>query len=297
LIVAVCAIPQAWALWRHSSEMMARYHTVSIFELPWPERLRLMVQGLRFNFGPRFLFVSGSGDLTLHPPGYGQLLAAQSAMLFLALCSLIEPRYRRVAIYLTGWLGIAALTAVSILPFGHPLHALLMLAPITLLCALGMVFLFDLGAASRLARLLMASAILAAVAVQGVKFVRFYFRQYPALAAYQFQYGLGQAVVHAASLGPGPVVISDKTNQPYIYVLFFTRYPPQRFQRERVLQPRGLFAPVLAFDRYRFEDPQLAYLRLKHGVFVFTGWEYAPARPVYSVRSAQGKLAYQIVVK
>jgi hypothetical protein len=296
IITVVCALPQAWALWRHYPEMMARYQAVSVLGLPWPLRFRLIGHGLLFNFSPGFLFLTGSSDLSLHPPAYGQLLVAQGAMLFLALCALFDPRFRRVAIFLLGWLAIAALTAVIILPFGHPLHLLLMLTPLTLLCALGMVFLFDMAAANRLARIVVSAAILLVLTLQGARFVRFYFRDYPALAAYSFQYGLGQAVIHAANL-PGPVVITDYANQPYIYVLFFTRYPPQRFQKDTVWQSKRLFAPVLAFDRYRFEDPQLAYLKMPHGVFVFTGWEPAPRRPVYSVRSPAGMVVFQVVVK
>jgi hypothetical protein len=172
-----------------------------------------------------------------------------------------------------------------------------MLTPLTLLCALGMVFLFDLAAASRLARLAVASAVVAATVFQGAKFVSFYFRAYPPLTAYEFQYGLGKAVAYAAKLGPGPVVVTDQTNQGYIYVLFFTRYPPERFQQEPKMQPRGLFAPVLRFDRYYFADPQLGYLDLPHGSFVFAGWEATPVKPIYTIRSPTGKVAYQVVVK
>ena len=297
IIIVVCAMPQAVALWRHYPRMMARYHTVSILGLPWPMRLRLIGHGLLFNFSPRFLFLAGSSDLSLHPPGYGQLLVAQGAMLFLALCALFDARFRRVTIFLLGWLAIAALTAVLILPAGHPLHLLLMLTPLTLLCALGMVFLFDLAVASRLARLLVSAAILLVMVVQGAKFITFYFRDYPALAAYEFQYGLREAVLRAANLGDGPIVITDEANQPYIYVLFFTKYPPARFQNEPVEQARWLFAPVQSFDRYRFEDPQFAYFKLAHGIFVFTGWESAPAKPIYTVRSPLGRVAYQVVVK
>ena len=114
--------------------------------LPWPLSLRLFVQVLLFDFSPGFLFRAAARTLALHAPGYGQLLVAQAAMLFLALCSMFEARFRRVTIFLLGWLAIAGLTAALILPAGHPLHSLLMLTPLTLLCALGMVFLFDLAA-------------------------------------------------------------------------------------------------------------------------------------------------------
>jgi hypothetical protein len=296
-IIIICAIPQAWELWRHYPQMMARYETVSVLNYAWPVRLRLVLESLLINLGPHYLFLSGSADIGLHPAGYGQLLVAQAAMLFLAFCALVDPNFRRAAIFLFGWLIIAALTAVLILPPGHPLHTILMLTPMTLLCALGMVFLFDMVRASRLARIAVASAILALMAVQGARFVRFYFREYPALAAYDFQSGLGEAVAHAVSLGPGPVVITDNANQPYIYVLFFTRYPPRRFQSEPVKRFNGLFAPVLGFDRYLFFDPQYAYMKLPHGTFVFTGWEPTPRAPLWTVGSPNGRTAYQIVVK
>jgi len=297
MIIVVSALPQAWALWRHYAEMMARFHSLSVLSLPWPLSARLFVQVLLSDFSPGFLFRNGSPDLALHAPGYGQLLVAQAAMLFLALCSLGEARFRRVTVFLLGWLAIAGFTAALVLPAGHPLHSLLMLTPLTLLSALGMVFLFDLAGASRLARLAVAAAILLVMVIQGARFVSFYFRSYPALAAYDFQYGLGPAVARAARLGDGPVVITANTNQPYIYVLFFTNYPPKRFQNEPVIQSSGLFGNVQQFDRYRFENPQAAYQTLPHGVFLFAGWELSPAPPVFTIHSPNGQLAYQVVVK
>jgi hypothetical protein len=290
-------MPQAWAPSRHYPQLMARYHSVSVLGFPWPMRLRLIGHGLLFNLGPKFLFQAGSDDVSLHPPGFGQLLVAQSAMLFLAVCSLFDPGFRRAAVFLLGWFAVAAITAVLILPFGHPLHTLMMLTPLTLLCALGMVFLFDLASASRTARLAVAAVILLAAAVQGARFLTFYFRDYPALAAYQFQYGLGDAVVHANSLGSGPVVITQYSNQPYIYVLFYTGYPPERFQQDRVEQAPGLFGPVFSFDRYRFEDAELAYRKLPPGVFVLSEYEPPPKPPVFTVRAPNGHIAFQIVVK
>jgi 4-amino-4-deoxy-L-arabinose transferase-like glycosyltransferase len=297
IIVVLSALPQSWALWRHYDAMMARYHVVSVFSAHWRSSLASLVHGLMFNFSPRYLFLDGSSDVTLHAPGYGQLLVAQAAMLFLALCALRDASYRRVTIFLLGWLLIAGLTASLILPSGHPLHSLLMLTPLTLLSALGMVFLFDLADASRLARLAVAAAILLVMVVQGARFVSFYFRKYPALAAYEFQYGLGPAVKRSVHLGNGPVVITTNTNQPYIYVLFFTRYPPERFQHDAVDQFSGLFAKVRHFDRYWFEDPAAAYTTLPHGVFLFTGWERVPADPAFTIRAPNGSLAYQVLVK
>ena len=92
-------------------------------------------------------------------------------------------------------------------------------------------------------------------------------------------------------------MITDNANQPYIYVLFFTKYPPGALPERTGEAITTAIRPVQSFDRYRFEDPQAAYLKLLHGVFVFTGWEPAPAKPVYTIRSPNGPVAYQVVEK
>lgn len=82
-----------------------------------------------------------------------------------------------------------------------------------------------------------------------------------------------------------------------MYVLFFERYPPRRYQAERVLKLPGLSGVVVGFDHYLFIDPDRAYSELAHGVFLFAGSEETPAPPEVSIRYPDGKTAYKIAVK
>jgi hypothetical protein len=94
-----------------------------------------------------------------------------------------------------------------------------------------------------------------------------------------------------------PVVITQRMNQPYIYVLFYGPYPPARFQE---LQPRdnpALFAKVWAFDRYVFHDPGRFYQLSPHGIFVFSPVEEPPAEPTLTIRYPDGSVAYQVLIK
>jgi hypothetical protein len=80
-------------------------------------------------------------------------------------------------------------------------------------------------------------------------------------------------------------------------VLFFERYPPAAYQKGPVVQPAGLFQPVLQFDRWSFVPPNWAYPRLEHGIFVFRGGDETPKPWEILIRYPDGKVAYQIVVK
>jgi 4-amino-4-deoxy-L-arabinose transferase-like glycosyltransferase len=304
LIIVLCALPQAWAL-HYQPGAMARYDSMAVLKLaPWPRNAVFMGWSFLYSFDPRFVFRFGSNDVLLHPPGFGQLLAVQAVMVVLAICALLERRYRRSVLFVLGWLAIAAIPGIFILPPLHPLHSILMIVPWTMLSALGMVFLFDLALLPRVIRLAAAVVIVLLVMVQGAQFVSFYFTRYPALAAFQFQYGLGPAVEWIERQPyRGPVVISGYLNQPYIYVLFFGHYPPEEFQHDRVIQSHGLFGRLYKFDRYYFIDPRRAYIAAAHGMFLFSGFEHLPDRPVFSVPRFPGAPewgggpAYSVVTK
>jgi len=176
---------------------------------------------------------------------------------------------------------------------------LLAIVPWTLLSALGFVALLDLIYVPATFRAALASLIVAGAIFHGAAYLRSYFRDYPTLAAPYFKYGMEQVVRAVGPLGSGraAVAISPKVTQPYIYVLFFEKYPPRRFQRQRVGRRKRLFAPVLKFDRYNFYSARNLYQVFPHGAFVFTGSEPLPSSPTLSVRYPDGSVAYNVLIK
>ncbi len=288
-------------------------------------------------FTPSFLFLTGDrGDhaTLVHPPGFGELLPEQAILIAFAALALIIPRHRKLALLLLGWLVIATVPAALTLPLGawspepreHPTpwvlltypvhnvpltpalllshpdsrHDLMALAPWLLLSALGFVVMLELT--RRVPGLAIAAAALLAAGTifHAARFVRSYFVDYPVIAAPYFQYGMEEVAGDIARLWDGreSVVVTDKVLEPYIYLLFFGPYPPSRFQRQPVYYRRaGLSAPVAAFDHYAFLDPQFAYGKLKHGIFVYPGIEVLPAPAAITVRYPDGRLAFSIIVK
>jgi hypothetical protein len=296
----------------------------------------LLAANFASNFTPSFLFLSGDrGDhwTMLHPPNFGELLPEQAPLVVLGLLALLSARRRRIAILIVGWLIIAALPAALIKPLGATLpepgkmptpyvlldteippapvtpslllehadsrHDILAIVPWILLSALGFVVLLDLASATPVLQAGVVVLLLCGVIFHSSRYLRYYFEDFPAIAAPYFQYGIKESLqtIDRRYSGDLPVVITPRINQPYIYVLFFEKYPPARFQQGPVVQHPGLFNRVEAFDRYRFAPPQLDLVRLPHGIFVFQGDQRSLLPPDASISYPDGSIAYKIVVK
>ena len=288
-------------------------------------------------FTPSFLFLTGDGGdhwTMLHPQGFGELLPEQAALIALALIALFSPSRRRVAILIFGWLIFAALPATLIKPLGvgyvpepgkmptphvmfnydlprepitpsllldHPdsRHEVLAMTPWILLSALGFMVLLDLTARAPALRTAAVCLLIVGIIFHGTRFIRYYFEDFPAVAAPYFQYGIKEFVqtIDQPYSGALPVFITPRINQPYIYVLFFQRFSPAAYQKSPVQQRPGLFGKVLGFDRYTFVDPNVPYLLSLHGIFVYRGDDVTPQPPDVSIRYPDGTVAYQVVVK
>jgi hypothetical protein len=353
-IVVALALPQAVMTIRYGTEMQAEYHHLSLLssdticprcdsaqqKLAVDSIPYLVMANFASYFTPSFLFLNGDrGDhwTMLHPPGFGELLPEQAALVILALIALLSPRRRRIAILILGWLIFAAIPAALITPLGssfpepgkmptahvqfdykfahngppapitpsllleHPdsRHDVLAMAPWILLSALGFVVLLDLTSATPALKAGAVSLLAAGIIFHSARFVRSYFLDYPTIAAPYFQYGIEEFIqtIDQRYSRDLPVIITPKINQPYIYVLFFQHYPPAAYQKNPVTQRPGLFGNVWGFDRYKFVEPLWAYPWLIHGIFVFRGGDQTPAPPDVTIPYPDGTIAYQIVVK
>ena len=301
---------------------------------PLSARLATFAAGFVGYFNPSFLFVHGDrGDhfRLMHVPGFGQLLPEQAPLIALALCALVFGRRRKTAVFLLGWTVLATLPAAVIRPegtilaepgkvlptawilfdqstttlpvtpwlvFSHPdsRHAVLAMVPWILLSALGFVTLLELTSSRRALSVALCTVLAAGTLFHAARFIRSYFIDYPVLAAPYFQYGWEQLMEH---LGPPGdplrrVVITTRGRHPYIYVLFFGHYPPERLQTQGIVWAGNR---VFAFDRYVFVEPAKLYRVMKHGTFVFSGADPTPVPPTISIKYPDGTVAYNIIYK
>ena len=374
-VVLIFAVPQMVMLTSRTSDVSGRFAQLSMWSYRCPtcgappgtlRKLENLGAGFASYFTPSFLFIDGDrGDhwTLLHPPGFGQLLPEQAALIALALTPLLrgpkrgipgpgkrkpktpatspappllKPRGRReLAVFLIGWLIIAALPAAVIVPLGalqperrvtaptasllmdrsltnvpltaellwsHPdsRHSILQMAPWTLFSCLGFVVLLELAWASQTVRSIGAGLLLGGIVLHGAKFVRSYFRDYPVIAAPYFQYGM-EEVVHAVQTDSDrgqPIVITDLINQPYIYLLFYQLYSPAAFQRLPILQFKGVSGPIVRFDQLSVRLSRSSVLAFRPRHICLFRWRAASRSPgVYTIRYPDGGLAYTVIGK
>ena len=322
LIFAAIALPQAWLFFTQGADMEARFYqrsilaqhgTIGTFLVNWLDHF-----ALGFMADPGDWLSNRSHQLRL-------LLPAQLLLAAAGLVALYAPDWRKKATLLVGWIAAAAMPGAMLQPAPnpHPLHDYLLAVPWALLAALGAVFLIDFPLlhgdrdSVRMRRTLQvtAGAAIFLALVEGAGTASFYFGGFSTESASLFQYGAEKVVLEAERIAPpgDPIVMPITMTQPYIYVLFFNKYPPRNFFSEPVKQAPGLFGLVSSFGRYRFGNPWDEFKSLPHGVFVFPvtlehPWQMAaptdtgvykfpppPAPPVMTLHF--GRESYAIVTK
>ena len=228
-------------------------------------------------FSPKYLFAPGYGD-QMHLSGrFGVDPRALAPLLLLGLLGLIYGTLCRNGDQTTWfpWLQRqpSALLLLAILcypipgsltrPAPHLLRGAQYLPLAALCAAVGIALLSEglarLVAARRqalvragLAALLILPALPELVARQ-----RYYFTDYGDSVVWHYQYGLHEALDFAiAQQVQYDEIWIDRTNQPYIYVLFYTRADPSIVHTSlQVRRQPPYFNGVSAFGKYRFGDP------------------------------------------
>ena len=79
-------------------------------------------------------------------------------------------------------------------------------------------------------------------------------KEYP----YSSQYGVKELINYIEDGGRTfkNIVVTNKYDQPYILFLFYTKYPPQLFQKEHILTPRDKygFSTVDQYSNFIFKS-------------------------------------------
>jgi 4-amino-4-deoxy-L-arabinose transferase-like glycosyltransferase len=244
---------------------------------------------------PSFLFLSGDGNPVHSPPGYGlepvvalPLVAVGLAGVLVKLVRGSLPR-RPLILVMTA-LVLYPVPGSLTHPAPHTLRAAHVLPILALLGATGAVVAinavqaifrsFRFGTRTVRAVTVVCAALLAAVYVPFLVEMQVnYFDQYPKEVTKKWNYGLKEAIGYARQHEDEYDVIY--VDQPYIYVLFYNRWPPSDVHEMLAWRrdpPGG--NRVEGIGRYRFQlPPDFRPERLD-----LLGVIYDKGQPVYEVR-------------
>ena len=281
LALAAClALPMAYLTLRYPDQMQARYNQIAIFrpDRPLPEALREFIGLAAIHFSPDYLFIKGDTDILQHPPFGGQLYWVQAPLLIISLLMISQTRYRRAVGFNIAWLLMAAIPAALTEPnnpgSGHSLRNILALVPFQTLSAIGLNWIWETHQLRPWSRAIAIGLVALALSLNAGWFLRQYVQVYPPQVASRFEDGLQQLVetMYVVEKNYPVVVVSDKINSPYIYILFFTRYDPVRLHADPPVRGQELFAPVTRVGHYIFGDVEQEYAEREHGLFLCRAW-------------------------
>lgn len=189
-------------------------------------------------FSPKMMFIEGDYSPRHRVPDLGVLYFFSLVLIPFGVVYLIRHRTKSgVALLL--WLLIAPLPGVLSRDLINLVRVLNMTLPLVILEGVGLYAVFHLLRSRRL--LLLPAGIIAGVAIllNVILYLDQYFIHAPVKYSQGFMYGHKEVfeTFNTKNLSDyNKVVFTDTYGQPYIYYLFYTKYAPQKFQKQASLE-------------------------------------------------------------
>ncbi len=205
------------------------------------------------------------------------------------------------------WLFTASIPAVLSRDLISMVRALNLIFPIIILEAFGLYFLVNkLSQVLRIYRLIPLSAFLIVIFLNLALFLDFYFVHMPKESSSDWMSGYKQTIKDLPEISKyNQVVFSDKYGQPYIYYLFYTKYPPEKFQTQAVLEQKTVdVGTVRKIDNIEFRPINWPVDRgLENTLLIGTGFEIPEEDVVTEKKSKKlsetnffdGEVAFKVI--
>ena len=96
------------------------------------------------------------------------------------------------------------------------------------------------------------------------------------------------------------IYVTEQYDQPYILFLFYTKYPPAKFQKQAVLTPRDRFgfSTIRDLDNYHFDFIDWDKLKREENVLICGTIKEIPenAKIIKEIKFRNGSIAYRCAV-
>ncbi len=210
-------------------------------------------------FSPGYMFVKGPPDNRQRIFGMGMMYFFDLPLLLGGLYLLFKKRDKRLQFILI-WLLIAPLPAAITRDEFHPRRAFEMIGPLMVILALGTDLLWN-----KFSRLKRSTKIVVGIIYTYLigYCLGFYFFSYYILTPLKtfkgsggWQYGYKQLVQKVSKIQNeySKIIVDTEYQGPYIYFLFYEKYPPQKYQTqaELVYYCQGCLGEGAGFDNFVF---------------------------------------------
>lgn len=253
------------------------------------------------HFDPNFLFISGDPLKRNKIPDMGQMYSFEIITIFLGLYSSLRNRYVNSKIILL-WLLVAPLASSLTYQTPHALRAHNMVIPLILISGVGLGMLWEyVWRLANTVRYLALISVVLAVGISLAFFLERYFVHLPKQYSLEWEYGFSQAVefIRQNQDKYQKTVITDRYDQPYILLLFYSKYDPAKYQEgEKIIGDNKFgFSTITSFDNFEFRPIAKEEIsKTKNTLFVGTNEEIGDNGSILKViHFPNGDVAFKIV--
>ncbi len=213
--------------------------------ISWWQKVTTIGKNYFSHFSYNFLFSNGDSNPRSQIPGRGQLYIFEISFILLGLVAIIKSK--KILYFLPLILLLlapipAALTKES----PHALRSLLAAPSFAMISALGVFFLKE-----KVKKFGIAIVFVVAIAycLSFESYIADFLTKYNAETSSDWQYEYKRIFTNQKS-----GVVSDKYGQPYIFALYYLKYPPEKFRQEVKLNPVSDwgFSKVASFNGFHF---------------------------------------------
>ncbi len=258
-----------------------------------PEFLRHYLDHFRSDF----LFIIGDEIIRNRPPETGQFYLLEALFLAVGLFYLVGAKNtdKRIVLW---WLLVAPLASSMTFQTPNALRSLNMVIPFVLIMSFGLVQMLSWPF-----RKIIMVLVTVGLLFEGSHYLESYFIHYPLRTPIAWEYGFSEMVTKLQKYQDkyDQVIITDRYDQPYILVLFYEKYNPEKYQPQATLTERDKFnfGTVRAFDKYQFHSIKSDEIEKVHNtLFIGTPQEIDPrTKTIDQVNFPDGTPAFLFVEK
>lgn len=222
------------------------------------------------HFSPEYLFVSGDVPLH-HAPGFGMMYFFDLPLLIIGLFLYIRMYRTRRSLILLIWLLLGPVPASVTWQVPHAVRSEIILPSLQIFSAIGLMgTVLFIRKESRLLGLFVAVGF-AGIATFGIgSYLHQYYIHTNIELSKNWLYGRKEAAQLTEQLKGkyDEVVVSLKVDMPYIFWLFYTKYPPEKYLKEGGTVSGGFADERNHFDTYQFRNFQYAQMPTNYRILM-----------------------------
>lgn len=213
----------------------------------WWQNAEIAGKNYFSHFSPSFLFLKGDSNPRSQIPGHGQLYLFEIPLLLVGLIAIFKSKKLLYCLPLV-LLLLAPIPAALTKESPHALRALLAAPSFAMISALGIVFLKEnIKKFSTVIFLIVIACYYLSFELYMTDFITKY--NIETSSDWQYEY---KEIYKNQKSGE----VTDKYGQPYIFALYYLKYPPEKFRQEVVLNSINNwgFSKVKSFNGFIFKN-------------------------------------------